>query len=289
MSLNSQPITSNETLSSLYSLCNITKGFKLKRSYKKFNIIYNLSTDTRELPALRTPQLNQLIEDLQECFILEANILMNSQMSDHDIMELFINYQNYLITRYHAHKSYYDGTKEIEFPISPEDTHIFRKDFIESDFTSQTEEFLFELGPVLSTDKNQITGDIGNTVISPDAPLFQLNDLLYPEYTQATSPEELRDIFKKDTYEFVDGLQFLNETESGLSPSEYFGDKKRNNFAEDSKTFLEAVFKVRPFPNSTERKIIAERCQLKPAQVRNWFANKRSRHRGKEKNISKKF
>lgn len=286
MNSSNQSTTSNDTLSSIYSLCKITKDYKLKGSYKKYNITYNLNVDTPELPSLRTPQLNQLIGDLQDCFMLEANILMNSQMSDYDIKELFLNYQTFMMERYHAHQNYYDGTKEIEFPISPEDTNISRQDFTEADFTSQTDDFLFELGSVLSMNNNQISGNIESPAMPACTPLFKVNELLYPEYIQTTIPEGLTESPKKEMYEFVDGIQFLSETESGLSPSELFGEKRKNCFAEDSKMFLDAVFKVRPFPNSAERKVIAERCQLTPAQVRNWFSNKRSRHRSKDKNIS---
>lgn len=55
--------------------------------------------------------------------------------------------------------------------------------------------------------------------------------------------------------------------------------KKRTSITPESKEFLERVFKAKRTPNSTERKVIAEKCGLTPLQVRVWFTNKRMRNK----------
>lgn len=118
-----------------------------------------------------------------------------------------------------------------------------------------------------------------NPLLSPYTPLSKDN-YLYPELMETSPNEPTQDTTHTDTFEFVDGLQPFGEIGTlsyGLS-----NEKKRVHLTQDTKMFLNAVFMVRPFPNSTERKIIAQKCHMTAAQVRTWFSNRRARLKTKE-------
>nr|BBD18016.1 putative transcription factor [Ogataea minuta] len=51
------------------------------------------------------------------------------------------------------------------------------------------------------------------------------------------------------------------------------------------RNLLESIFKVKPFPNSKERHIIAEKCGITPTQVRVWFTNKRARTKSEKRQV----
>jgi len=60
--------------------------------------------------------------------------------------------------------------------------------------------------------------------------------------------------------------------------------QKRHLLPQSTRHLLEEIFAVKPFPNASERKLIADRCNLTDTQVRVWFTNKRARceYKGKK-------
>ena len=60
--------------------------------------------------------------------------------------------------------------------------------------------------------------------------------------------------------------------------------RKRHLLPQSTRHLLEEIFKIKPFPNASERKLIADRCNLTDTQVRVWFTNKRARcaYKGKK-------
>ena len=57
------------------------------------------------------------------------------------------------------------------------------------------------------------------------------------------------------------------------------GEQKSHCFKERTRTILRDAYLVDPYPNPTKKRDLAEKTNLTPTQVGNWFKNRRQRDR----------
>lgn len=281
--MNSTP-KENETLQIIQKMCAITHDYKLHFERKQHLVMYDLGAEFLQIPYHRTPQLQKLIKDLQASFMKEANVLLNNQMSDHDIKELFANYQRFLLTCYQARRNYYDESYEPKFLISPNKTDRSMENII-NDLVPDSDAFLYDFSSdMLINQANAITNMsttclplIDPLIDTADQSLLNINEFLYPE--NALTPEQTPP--KIQVSDYTSYKNSLGFSYNGQYESNNFFGMKKNQTISEARAFLELVFEVKQAPNSVERRMIAEKCGLTPVQVRVWFSNKRSRQKGK--------
>ncbi|KAG0670934.1 hypothetical protein C6P40_004003, partial [Pichia californica] len=89
------------TIIPLLSICNLTSEFRIggddSKKHRKFKHYDLLNIQSIQLSSKINPQLVKIINDCQECFEKEANILLQNQMSDEHIDELFERYSQFAV------------------------------------------------------------------------------------------------------------------------------------------------------------------------------------------------
>lgn len=260
--LTAQPSNIESTVLPLLSICSLTGEYQEKKVGRK-RLKYRKLVDIEELPAAKSVQLVQLIQVCQDTFEKEADVLIDNQMAEEAVDELFLNYKQYLIGLFSLSTQYYEPSKQ-EYN-NYEDTWFSGVD-LNLDNTSSS----FDTTDSFTFDLNDFDFDYANLTTSTNSEISQSFD--FSQSQLCNGPDFL----------FSDYIQFHDETkENDVKADDYYYSGSRRRITKESRNMLEALFIVKNSPNSAERKLIAERCHLSPAQVRIWFTNKRSRCKGK--------
>ncbi|GMM28240.1 hypothetical protein DAMA08_009560 [Martiniozyma asiatica (nom. inval.)] len=251
----------DDTLITVFNICNLTNDFKIDKERKELDTDYTLFKDVPGIPIIKTQQLNTLIKDLQQGFEHEATILINNDMSYDDITDLFETYRRYLIQQYNSKKSYFDQI-ESNYQLSASNTPETISTSIDPACTFDTKNFIFEMGSITTSSTNHETF-LPEYVEFGESQLCNGPDNLYPNHFPFIHTNA------SDIQSHTSSVQ--------NSPNFIFSTKKK--VKEEAKALLESVFEVNRHPNALERKLLAERCQMTPSQVRVWFTNKRTRYK----------
>lgn len=262
--LATQPSNIESTVLPLLSICSLTSEYQRKKVCQKKSGHRKL-IDIVELPLSKSARLIQLVQDCQETFEKEANVLIDNQMAEEAVDELFLNYKRYLISLLSLSAQYCEPSKP-EYRNDYEDTWFSAVDLNldhNSSSLDTTDSFTFDV--------NDFDFDFANLTTSTNSEISQSFD--FSQSQLCNGPDFL----------FSDYIQFHDETKENEvgKADDYYCSGSRKQITRESRNLLEALFLVKNFPNSAERKLIAERCHLSPAQVRIWFTNKRSRCKGK--------
>ncbi|TID30999.1 hypothetical protein CANINC_000410, partial [Pichia inconspicua] len=266
------------TVLPLLSICNMTSDFHKDIPTRSFSSKYSLLNLTAELPEHKTPQLLKLISECQESFEKEAEILIQNDLSYSDIEILFSKYKQFLVGTYVLKSDIYDPNHAINIDVSDrswafDDSIIsFANTTCDTSYNNTLREYDIEHASMLLT-SDVLDGSSSNSMEFESSELY--NDT---------------DFFQKDfTFSIDDGMDtactpvthLSSPQPSSSNNSQIFGthfvNVKRNRITREAKDILEAIFKIKPFPNTAERRLIAKKCGLTPTQVRIWFTNTRAR------------
>lgn len=269
------------TILPLLSICSITSEYSTEPQIKKRKIEYNLLTD-KDIPKGKSPQLLSLVHDCQEFFEKEANILLENQLSSSDVNELYKKYKQYLLNCYLLKPDYYENSEITN--ISAKQPLIFDEAIsyenlsnTNSNSFSSTQDFDFDFAS-FSTTSNDI--DIQPYFIEFDSSqLYNGPDSLYSDSSRFTEFENqstpTNEIMPKAKNFKCSSLQSRESRHDDCFQT------SRRRITKEKKALLDSIFSVKNFPNNAERKLIAEKCNLSPSQVRIWFTNKRARCKGR--------
>lgn len=269
------------TVLPLLSICSMTSNFYKNTPIKSSTLQYSLLDSTAELPEHKTPQLLKLIQECQDCFEKEAHLLLQNDLSNNDIEVLFSRYKQFLVGTYILKSDFYDPNNEINFDSSDKswifDNSVSLGDTTcNSSYSNNLREYDIEHASML------LTSDVLEGV-SPHNLEFESSEL-YND-TELFHDDE---IFNID-----EGLEVINTPVEDPSPprslssyqskksENHFVNVKRNRITKETREILEAIYSVKSFPNTAERKLIARKCNLTPTQVRIWFTNTRARRKVK--------
>lgn len=253
------------TILPLLSICSLTSEYQ-KANKTKVNIKYSKLAETKELPSKKSAHLVQLITECQECFEKEAEVLMENHMPAEAVEELFINYKQFLVQTYQL-------TVEQSEPLAS----AIKENYDDSWFSNA-----------------EPTTDNSTTSNSTNSLSFDVNDFDFDYASLGMSPGSMlsQPVFEFDQlhlcngpdFLFSDYIQFDDDFQKNDVPKndDFFSNGKRKRISKESRNMLEALFSVKKFPNNAERKLIADKCQMSPSQVRIWFTNKRARSKDRK-------
>lgn len=282
------------TILPLLSICSLTSEYHEPTNSTTENLGYSLIRTATELPESKTPQLLYFLNDCQKNFEQEARILLDNGLSHVEVQELFNNYKRYLTNCYFLKADYYNPSTEgdgadmksfeswfFDESLSFDNTNTNILESISTQLDSsnnnnsssfQMSDFDFENCSIEMT-SNFLGDSASNTIEFERQQLYNVTDAAYPN------------------------IQFLNHNQASLSPipndfrtpfdfslletNENVLNSRRKRLTKENKALLESLFSIKNFPNSAERKLIADRCNMTPSQVRIWFTNKRARSKEK--------
>jgi mating-type protein A1 len=277
-----QTLVSNveSTVLPLLSICNLTSKYyqpaPKKRRYHHFPL---LSEVQEILAGAITPVITSLINESQEHFENEASIFMENDFSAAEVELLFNKYKEFVL-------KFMNSSKPPEALINTDGELWITDNSIDVNAIENSSDSSFSY--VLSDfdfDNLTITSSIDNTDVAPYTLEFnQLNDgseSIFSDYLQFFQNEEAAQ------QSLVDNptISFKESNLSAMQDFEYFT-SGRKWLSKEKRDLLNRLFSVKKFPNATERKLIAEKCNMTPSQVRVWFTNKRARFRPTEKEDS---
>lgn len=285
--------TSNvdSTILPLLNICNLTneyqKNIKQDTLFTNNKVNHQLLTETKGLPVDKTPQLMHLISDCQETFENEAKILLSNDLPSDAVDELFKSYQNFLLTYCLS-----DYSNNFELPQHRDslDTSFFSNETLlldSLDTSASTASLIFDVD---NFDLEYVSLSTPSEFISQPSPSAlpfqseQLSDGINPlSLDHLQSFQQQADNI--DTHNIETSTSRSDDSQKYSSPNsritDFFVNCKRSRVSKENKSLLEALFSVKNFPNTAERKLIAEKCNMTPSQVRIWFTNKRARCKGK--------
>lgn len=279
----------DSTVLPLLSICSLTSEYRNEKNQQFQSFGCSLLKESEGLPDYKSPQLLHLIDDLQESFEKETNILLKNEMSENEVQELFERYKQYLLNCYISKSDYYDGTKTISYNNDNEKSWVFDES-ISCDNLSTSNTNSFSLGmsdfdfeyAAISTSSNATSDTPPHTLEFDGSQLCNGPDYLYPDYLQIYSeqPDKTSNAQKENTDTAESPTRYASNLTDHMIDHVFFHGK-RKRLTRENKALLDTLFSAKNFPNTAERKLIAAKCNLSPSQVRIWFTNKRARCKDK--------
>lgn len=273
------------TILPLLSICSLTSEYRITKITSETLKEFPKLSEIKELPDIRTDQLRLLIEDCQQSFEKEARILIQHDLSNKEIENLFNNYKEFLIELYTSQVDYFS------YPLNSEPSNFDQSWFLDDTmpldlFSHRNDdgEYLnehslsfnvsdFELDHVQISMSSDFIGDATHN--SKEFNKDQLPNTLDSNYSGILQNDKLA----QKEIESHDNL--LTSDFNDFKIIHNFPTDKKHGMTKEAKLLLESLFRIKSSPTNAERKLIAEKCKMTPSQVRIWFSNKRSRSKEK--------
>ncbi|ODV82657.1 hypothetical protein CANARDRAFT_245777 [[Candida] arabinofermentans NRRL YB-2248] len=238
-------------LGSIFTICQLTEPLKHKSNSNSSaplpeGIIRSYSLkEAPFLPIHISASLNELIASLQESLESEFRVLLENHRPDSDFRSVYKLYESIL------NQSYMDKKNVFDLPTEDEEL----------------------LDSILSFEET-----IDSFKLEYDFASFSSASPLDTEI--ASTKFNFQELCNEPSFKLMDGDPD-NKTSrtSARRESHSESQKKRKMISKEAKALLESVFRVKTSLNSKERKILADKCNLSPMQVRVWFTNKRARNK----------
>lgn len=261
------------TIFPLLSICSLTNEYRKKTDISKVKCSFPKLSLMEELPKSLHPRIQSLLDVCQKNFEKEAMVLLKNNLSNTDIDVLFSKYKEYVLN-YIVLKTDYFGISNFQNSsecTSWENTDLLFDSINQSDIGNLSynlSDFEFDNFNI-HTQENLIDSSLlqFETSAIPKAP--------EPEYTEYT--KFFQEIPSESNKKVPQTIVFSANPNS----SDNFSTSKRRLLSKENQKMLNALFDIKRFPNSNERKLIAEKCKMTPSQVRVWFTNKRARYKRK--------
>lgn len=288
------------TILPLLSICSLTSDYHTSTTTSSEKLDYSLILAATELPQSKTPQLLYLINDCQRNFEQEANILLNNGLSHEDVHILFNNYKQFLTSCYFLKADYFDPPSDGD--LTNYESWIFDQP-LSSDHNTTINATTFD--SLSSLDNTEANHSSSLSYRMSDFELERAAISMSSSMLKELSPSAM-EFCEKQLYGVPESsysnIHFLDDSQSTISPSlnsskfnllpssidlitmqtnNLFSNGRRKRPTKEHKALLESLFSIKSFPNATERKLIAEKCNMTPSQVRIWFTNKRARRKEK--------
>lgn len=286
------------TILPLLSICSLTSDYQKPPNNKPEKLGYSLILAAKELPEIKSPQLLYFLNDCQKNFEQEAHILLDNGLSHVEVQDLFNKYKRYLTDCYFLKPEYYNLKPEgdisnfeswlFDESLSFDNTNTNIIDSLSTQLDTsnmnnsgsfQMSDFDFESGSIAMT--SCFLGDVSS--IEFDRPqLYSVSDTLYPNIQ----------FLNHNQSSLISGNNNFNQNQNSsfdtftLEDGENVLSSRRRRLTRENRAILESLFSITNFPNAAERKLIADRCNMTPSQVRIWFTNKRARSKGKVEGLN---